>query len=138
MLSDTTLIITDIVLALILFSIMFKWAIKEIRDIARDLEGLIKFTQVIFMLGSWSIFFLTFVFYLFFRNDELTSTLNIFLTIIVGFLGTMMGLFFSSEALNNLRRKYDYRGDSLRFAKSEIRKLKESLKSFEQENLGRG
>src|SRR3989344_9346089 len=107
-----------------------KWAIKEIRDIVRDLEGLIKFSQIIFMLASWFIFISTFVYYLFFRNDELTSTLNIFLSIVVGFLGTMMGLFFSSDALNNLRKKYDYRGDRLRFMKEEIGRLKESLKNL--------
>lgn len=135
---DTTLLITDIVLALILFSVIFKWTIKEVRDIARSLEGLIKFTQIIFMLGSWSIFFLIFAYYLFFQNDELTSTLNIFLTIVVGFLGTMMGLFFSSDALNNLKRKYDYRGDRLRVVKEEVRRLKESLKNLEQEDSWRG
>ena len=131
MILDTTLLITDIVLVLILFSIIFKWAIKEIRDIVRDLEGLIKFTQVIFMLGSWSIFFLTFIYYLFFKNDELTLTLNIFLTIVVGFLGTMMGLFFSSEALNNLRKRYDHRGDRLLTLRKSLKGIEESLRKLE-------
>jgi len=83
------------------------------------------------MLASWSVFLLTFIYYLFFRNDELTSTLNIFLTIVVGFLGTMMGLFFSSDALNNLRKKYDYRGDRLLTLKKSLKDIEESLKKLE-------
>lgn len=131
MILDTTLIITDIVLALILFSIVFKWMVKEIRDIAQDLEGLIKFSQIIFMLASWFVFISTFVYYLFFRDDELTSTLNIFLTIVVGFLGTMMGLFFSNEALSNLRKRYDHRGDRLLTLRKSLKDIEESLKKLE-------
>ena len=42
MLSDTTLIITDIILGFIIFFVFLKWIVKEIRDIARDLgENLI-------------------------------------------------------------------------------------------------
>ncbi len=113
-----------IIIVILLFLI---WVFKEIRDICKNFEGFIKFTQITFMLFSWIIFTSIFGFYLFYNPNEKVSILNIFLTIIVGFLGTMIGLFFSNEALNELKRKLKTREITLHTNKQKLIEFKNSL-----------
>ncbi|MBU2639388.1 MAG: hypothetical protein KKG75_01635, partial [Nanoarchaeota archaeon] len=88
-------LIADILLVLILF----KWIINQIRNICEKIEGFIKFVQIMFIGFSWFVFLSMFVYYLIWNPEKETQILTVFLTIVVGFLGTVMGLFFSTEAL---------------------------------------
>ena len=87
---------------------MFKWFFKQVRSIAREPEGFIKFGQTTFILLSWSVFFILLFYYIF--NPYSINILNVFLTIAVGFLGTIMGLFFSREMIEKLKGKIESRG----------------------------
>ena len=53
-------------------------------------------------------------------NPESINALNVFLTIVVGFLGTSGGFFFSGEALKHLERKVTSRGKILSSIKAEF------------------
>jgi len=103
---ETWLVIGICILSFIILLILkLEWCIDKIRDICKDYCGFIKFTQTIFMILSWSCFFLILFYYLFFNNTKEIPVLEIFLTVIVGFLGTMIGLFFSNESLMELKEK---------------------------------
>jgi hypothetical protein len=82
---------------------MFKWFFLQVRSIAKESEGFIKFGQSTFVLLSWGVFFILLFYYI--LNPDSINALNIFLTIVVGFLGTSGGFFFSGEALKHLERK---------------------------------
>ena len=97
----TDLIILDGLLVLTVLFFMFKWFFKQVRSIARESEGFIKFGQTTFILLSWSVFSILLFYYIF--NPYSINVLNVFLTIVVGFLGTILGLFFSREMIEKLK-----------------------------------
>lgn len=108
----TDLIILDGVFLLVVLFLMFKWFFKQVRSIAKEPEGFIKFGQITFILFSWSAFFIVLFYYMIYPRD--VSVLDIFLTIVVGFLGTSIGLFFSKEALERMEGKVKKRGKVIR------------------------
>ena len=126
----TDLIILDGLLVLIVLFFMFRWFFKQVRSIAREPEGFIKFGQTAFILLSWSVFFIILLYYMF--NPESINALNVFLTIVVGFLGTSGGFFFSGEALKHLERKVKGRGRILQKTESEFL---EDIKELIKENI---
>lgn len=132
----TDLIILDSLLVLIVLFFMFKWFFKEVRSIARESEGFIKFGQTVFILLSWSVFFILLFYYI--LNPDSINALNIFLTIVVGFLGTSGGFFFSGEALKHLERKVKSRGKILSSLKpeflDEVKELIEESAELIEEN----
>jgi len=93
----------------------------------------IKSTQVTFIFGSWGIFSLIFGYYLFFNPKETISILSLFLTIVVGFLGTIMGLFFSKEALEEIIKKYKSRGEIMLKDRNILLKTKMRLENIKKE-----
>ncbi|MEK6949558.1 MAG: hypothetical protein AABX34_05010 [Nanoarchaeota archaeon] len=107
----TDLIILDGLLVLIVLFFMFKWFFKQVRSIAREPEGFIKFGQTAFILLSWSVFFILLFYYIF--NPYSINVLNVFLTIVVGFLGTILGLFFSREMIEKLKGTVERRSKSM-------------------------
>jgi len=130
----TDLIILDGLLVLIVLFFMFKWFFKQVRSIAREPEGFIKFGQTAFILLSWSVFFIILLYYMF--NPESINALNVFLTIVVGFLGTSGGFFFSGEALKHLERKVTSRGKILSSLKAEfLDDVAELIKENIKENI---
>ncbi|MAF51175.1 MAG: hypothetical protein CMH64_03720 [Nanoarchaeota archaeon] len=94
-----------LLILLIPSSIIIYFIVKEIRSICKGVDGLIKFIQIIFLLECWGTFGLILGYYLFFGSDETVPVLSLFLTIVVGFLGTIMGLYFSKETLETLKKK---------------------------------
>lgn len=102
---STHLIIPYIIITLIIFLFMFKWLFKEIRDICKRVSGVIIFGQIMFMILSWVCFIGILIYFVFFEHT--VNALNIFLTIVVGFLGTMIGLFFSRDIVKHLEDKID-------------------------------
>ena len=84
------LIITCIALIILNFTLRnFKWIVKEIRNICKDETGYIKLIQLLFVLMIFGSF-ITLLIYNFFHRD-ITSKLDIFLTVIVGLMGTVIG-----------------------------------------------
>jgi len=122
------LIIGIIILITTIFLILkIEWFIKEIREICKDFSGFIKFSQMIFMFSSWFILISLFLYYLIFNPQKEVPILEIFLTIIVGFLGTMIGLFFSNDSLNELKTKYKSRGERMLKDKNKLLEIKTNL-----------
>ena len=57
------------------------------------------FVQLIFITTSCGIFLATFVYYFIFNPYNKVDVFNIFLTVVVGFMGTIMGIFFSEKTV---------------------------------------
>jgi len=89
-----------IVLGVFFVSINFRWIWKEVRNISENKGGFIKLCQLVFIILSWIIFVFILIYYVIHPNQ--VNALNIILTVIVGFLGTMMGLFFSQDVIKSL------------------------------------
>lgn len=89
------LCMTIILLIYVLFN--FKYLCNELRDICAEPSGYFKYGQMIF-LGFTTFSFLILMFYNIF-NEKIVSSLDIFLNITVGFLGTILGMFYGSKGI---------------------------------------
>ncbi len=58
-------LLLDIFLLIIFLIFISKWLILQVRDICEDFEGFVKFTQIIFIFGSWFVFLSIFIYYIF-------------------------------------------------------------------------
>jgi len=97
---DLVILGLDIILLFILLFLIFKLVIKEIRSICETVKGYIKFGQLSFLILSIMIFLIIFLRSIFY--PEFVSKTDVFLTIVVGFLGTMLGYFFKESTLDIL------------------------------------
>lgn len=91
-----------ITISLIFFIIRYDWILKQIKDICKEPEGYIKLLQTSFFVliaTSFTVLLLYFII-----KPELTNKLDVFLTITVGFLGTMIGFFFSDRAMEKISK----------------------------------
>jgi len=113
---DLSIIDATIIIAVTLFLIIlffgFIWFVREVRSIAENSRGFIKFGQIAFIGLSWGVFFIILFYYLF-NPRETISPLNVFLTVIIGFLGTGIGFFFSGPAVKHLEDKVKGRGERM-------------------------
>jgi len=125
--------ILELWLLTIVLLLFLMWLIKEVRNICEKPKGFIELTQLIFIFGSWGVFLLVFSYYLFFNSKETIPILSLFLTIVVGFLGTIMGLFFSKEALEEIIKKYELRGVRIFKEKKNLIKVRENLEKLKKE-----
>ncbi|MBU0627988.1 MAG: hypothetical protein KKC75_02270 [Nanoarchaeota archaeon] len=125
------LIIFNCIILLVILFLVFKWFFRQVRDICKEPEGIIKFGQISFILLSWGCF-LGILIYFVLKPGE-TSVLHIFLTIVVGFLGTILGLFFSRDAIENLKKTSDVKSD---FIKEDTVELLEDVEKLIKENIG--
>ena len=78
---------------------------KEIRDICENESGYMKLIQLIFVMLVLISFFILLIFNLVFR--EQTSKLDVFLTVIVGLMGTIIGTFFSERSMESIKKDRD-------------------------------
>jgi|TARA_B100001971_G_C18112670_1_gene495083 L-cystine uptake protein TcyP (sodium:dicarboxylate symporter family) len=101
------LLISILLIVLIFLMTNFKWIIRELRDICQDEGGYIKLIQLIFVLLVFASFFVLLVYNLFYR--ESTSKLDIFLTVIVGLIGTIIGAFFSERTMESIKMDRDFK-----------------------------
>lgn len=130
---ETTLIIGIIILSILIFLILkLEWVINQIRCICKEFDGFIKFIQTIFIISCWSIFIIILLYYLIFNPNKEVPILEIFLTVIVGFLGAISGLFFSNDALKELKDRYYHKMSNEKVTllriKNKINNMKEKLK----------
>jgi len=102
-LSTFSWLVAVISLFLIILLITFKWLIKEIREVCYELLGYVKLNQLILTGVTVLIFLAIFV------NTWLYPTkvekIDLFLTVIVGFLGTMIGYFFKEGMLERIEKE---------------------------------
>jgi len=110
-LSTCDLIVINGILILVILFLIFKWFFNQVRDICKEPEGIIKFGQITFIVLSWGCFIFILIYFII--KPEETSVLHIFLTIVVGFLGTMLGLFFSREIIEKLKIASNYKSNIL-------------------------
>ena len=102
----TSLLLAGIVLIVIIFLMTnLSWITKEIRDICENESGYMKLIQLIFVMLVLISFFILLIFNLVFR--EQTSKLDVFLTVIVGLMGTIIGTFFSERSMESIKKDRD-------------------------------
>ena len=101
---DIVLLYLIVIISFILFVIIvnFKWLVKTLRDISRleNQGGYTKLVQLGIVFCLFAIF-IAIVFYFFF-NPEKVDGINIILTVIVGWLGAIIGQFFGEKTMDNL------------------------------------
>jgi len=120
------LLLLIIFLVVLLFLINnLKWIIGEIRNICKDESGYIKLIQLIFVLLVLSSFFILLIYNIMYK--ETTSKLDIFLTVIVGLMGTIIGTFFSERTMESIKKDRDLKK---RVIIEEKRKIKDSMESL--------
>jgi len=77
--------------------------VKTVRDIARDEAGYTKLLQM-FIVSLLSFVFLSVIVY-YFLNPGLVDRIDIVLTVVVGWLGAIIGNFFGEKAMAHLEDK---------------------------------
>lgn len=103
MFSLVLLLILLFALIIFLFLINLKWCIQTIRDIARDECGYTKLVQIsVFFLLS--VIFLSIIIY-YFLNPAEVDRIDVILTVVVGWLGAIIGSFFGEKGMANLEDK---------------------------------
>jgi len=118
----------DLILILVILFFMFKWFFGQVREICREPEGFIKFGQVTFIVLSWSCFLVILVYYMIIKTQ--VNALDIILTVVVGFLGTIIGMFFSKEALESLKSKVERRSKKILDTAEIIKDTKELMEEL--------
>lgn len=112
--------------------INLKWCVKTIREIAspENQGGYTKLIQISLILLLCTIFVIIFFYYLF--DKGMVNKIDIILTVIVGWLGAIIGRFFGERAMETLEekrqlsaKKADFLIEKYYNLLTELRKLKE-------------
>ncbi len=82
------------------FLLNLKWCVNKIRDICDNPIGYTKFIQLLLILLLSSLFVLIFLYYLI--KEGQVNRIDIFMTVIVGWLGAIIGSFFGERSMENL------------------------------------
>lgn len=127
-LSIPELFLLNLTVLIVILFLIFQWFFGQVREICKEPEGIIKFGQITFILLSWSCFLFILIYFII--NPEGVHVLNVFLTIIVGFLGTIMGLFFNRETIEKLKITSEYKSNILKENKELLGDAKELLKEI--------
>jgi len=104
--SITFLIIANIILIiLIFFLINFKWCVKTIREICHSGNegGYTKFIQTIIVMVLILIFIGIIIYYII--DKQKVDRIDIVLTVIVGWLGAIIGRFFGERSMEQFEQK---------------------------------
>lgn len=102
---STLVIVLILFFSFTLFSLLInlKWCVKTIRDIAKDQIGYTKFIQICLVCLLSSIFLIIIFYYI--LNPSKVDRIDIILTVIVGWLGAVIGSFFGEKAMVALEDK---------------------------------
>lgn len=115
-----------ITLIIVIFLIRnLAWIIKEMRDICENESGYMKLIQLLFVILVLISFFVLLVFNLIFR--ESASKSDIFLTVIVGLMGTIIGAFFSERSMESIKKDRDKKRKAIIQKTLKLREYKETL-----------
>lgn len=109
------------------FLIKIEWLVKTFRDIAKDRVGYTKLVQFILIFVLISVFLLIIVYYI--RHPQKVDRIDIILTVVVGWLGAVIGSFFGDKSMDKLDIERKTNVSSL------ITKLKEKELIIQKSNL---
>ena len=129
---STIILILILIFALVLFSFLInmKWLMKTLREIAKDECGYTKLIQIS-LIALLIITFLTIIIYYLFHPSQV-DRIDIILTVVVGWLGAIIGNFFGEKAMGNLEDKRDINvislHDEIRHKDIIMRNMEELLK----------
>ncbi len=101
------------------------WLLKELKSICQDESGYIKLIQFIFITLVLSSFLMLLLFSII--HEEKTSKLDVFLTVIVGLMGTIIGTFFSETTMESIKKDRDRKKQALLRMAGKIRNIQTSL-----------
>lgn len=99
------LVLCTFLIILIFLMINFRWSIREVRSICENESGYVKLIQLVFVLLVFTSFLVLLIYNIIYR--ETTSKLDIFLTVIVGLIGTIIGTFFSERTMESIKKDRD-------------------------------
>ncbi len=85
---------------LFFFFLNLKWCVNKIRDICNNPIGYTKFVQLLLIVLLSALFLFIFLYYL--TNKGQVDRIDIFMTVIVGWLGAIIGSFFGEKSMGNL------------------------------------
>lgn len=109
------------------------YPIKEIRDICEKPTGYLKLAQLViifFALGGFGILLL---YTLFFDKDFIDP--NIFMTVIVGLIGTIVGMFFSESAMRQIELKKEEAEQKVKKKEFDLKSLNRLIENQEKMNV---
>ena len=129
--SITSLLLSATFLIVLIFLIRnLKWIISELRCICENESGYVKLVQLIFVILILASFFALLVYNFIFR--ESTSKLDVFLTVVVGLMGTIMGTFFSERTIESIKKDRDFKRRVILQKKHRIEETIDSLNKLLQ------
>jgi len=104
MISIGILILSSIFLIILIFLMWnFQYIVTKTREVCEDPSGYFKFGQLAILI--FAIFsFVSILFYNMFINHHETSIIDVFLTVTVGILGTIVGLFYGGRAEEHISK----------------------------------
>ncbi len=116
------------------FLINLKWCVNRIRDICSNSVGYTKFIQLLLICLLGSLFVIIFLYYLI--NEGTVDRIDIFMTVIVGWLGAIIGSFFGERSMEHLttQQKENVNSliDKLKFKDQIISRMTEKLEKLER------
>lgn len=122
----TQLLLIGIFLIVLIFLMKnLEWLLKELRSICQDESGYVKLIQLVFILLVLSSFLVLLVFSI--VHEEKTSKLDVFLTVIVGLMGTIIGTFFSETTMESIKKDRDKKRRSLIEKTIKLKQLQQQL-----------
>ncbi len=100
------LLLASVLLIVLIFLMRnIKWVVKEVRSVCENESGYVKLMQLAFVTLIFGSFSILLIYNLFFK--EITSKLDIFLTVVVGLMGTIVGTFFSERSMESIKQDRD-------------------------------
>jgi len=126
------LLLACIVLIILIFLMRnLRWITKEVRSICENESGYVKLIQLLFILLVFVSFFLLLVYNIIYR--ETTSKLDIFLTVIVGLMGTIIGTFFSERTMESIKKDRDRKRKTIIEKKLKLEEYKDAMNRLLEE-----
>lgn len=112
---------------LIYFFVHFKWCIETLRTIAdsKNPGGYTKLIQIGFLIVLIIIFIAILIYY--FWTPGRVDRIDVVFTVVVGWLGLVLGRFFGDTAMKNLEEKQEIKSEKSYLM---MEKTKEFLKNF--------
>ncbi|MBI2107311.1 hypothetical protein HYT57_04990 [Candidatus Woesearchaeota archaeon] len=125
------LLATNILIIILIFLLLyFKWIVNTIRQICHSGNegGYTKFIQTIIVLSLICVFFVILVYFIVYPSE--VNEIDVILTVVVGWLGAIIGGFFGEKSMEQFNQKQSVKKAEKYMAKSEdiISKLIEKLK----------
>ena len=122
------LLLVIILIALIFIMRNLHWIVSEVRSICRDESGYVKLIQLMFVVLVLGSFFLLLIYT--FLSPEPASKSDIFLTVIVGLMGTIVGMFFSERTMESIAKDRDKKRKSLIEKKNKLENTVEAVNNL--------